>query len=100
MLGRYWVNSTLNRTKLSQLQGEICDDSLMSFFVWASYTLLFFLACIMAIMIAWYSSGRMNRWFVSIPYRRPRDVNRPLLHEGTIVYPPKYVEKDDISVQN
>ncbi len=102
MLGRYWVNSTLNRTKLSHLQGDICDvydESLMSFFVWASYTLLFFLACIMAIMISWYISGRMNSWFVSIPYRRPTEANRPLINRPTVVYPPKYVENEDFSVQ-
>jgi len=100
MLGRYWVNSTLNRTRLSHLQGNICDvydDSLFRFLAWCSYTLLFILVCVVSVTIAWYVSGRMNRWFVSIPYRPHNSIREPLIHrlpvEGTVVYPPTYSEK-------
>ena len=103
MLGKYWVNSTLNRTHLSQLQGDICDyhttDWGTYFVLWCSYALLFILACLIAVMISWYISGRLNRWFVSIPYRVRRE-QQPLLNEGTIaVYPPEYKVKDD-SIQD
>ena len=103
MLGKYWVNSTLNRTRLSQLQGDICDyhtaDWGTYFVLWCSYALLFILVCLTAVMISWYISGRLNHWFVSIPYHVRRE-QQPLLNQGTIaVYPPEYKVKDD-SIQD
>ncbi len=89
--------------RFSFIQGDICDyhttDWGTYFVLWCSYALLFILACLTAVMISWYISGRLNHWFVSIPYRVRRE-QQPLLNEGTIaVYPPEYKVKDD-SIQD